>query len=177
MCEVILRNRKPLIKLLRPELGGCFHVAQNQPTTSDRINALLEEYDACYQTRDHYLTLQWTIGSIFIAAALILLGASFQVNTQTTPNKVGVLFVSLMALFLFLIWFAYFQHVQPMIDESIKRAREIEDWLNYHYYRAPVILLQSYLSRHRKGRGKIITACLLILVLLAVVVRVILIFT
>jgi len=31
----------------------------------------LEEYRACYETRDHYDSVEWTIGSIFIAGALM----------------------------------------------------------------------------------------------------------
>jgi hypothetical protein len=148
-------------------------VAQSQPTTSDRIRALLVEYDACYKTRDHYETVQWTIGSIFIAGSLILLGASFQIRIETITDRLGVLYISVVALVLFMIWFAYFEHVQPMINDSIKRAKEIEDWLNYSYGAGWLRLQTTYLSLHPKGRGRVITICLLVLMLTAVVVRVI----
>jgi hypothetical protein len=46
-------------------------VAQNQPSTSDLIHALLAEYDTCYKTRDHYDRVVWTIGSIFIGCNLL----------------------------------------------------------------------------------------------------------
>jgi hypothetical protein len=149
-------------------------VGQNQPTISDRIQALLAEYDACYQTRDRYVAVQWTIGSIFIAGALILLGGSFQIRIQTRLDLLNVLYVSVVSLVLVFIWFAYFQHVQPLIDQSYKRAKEIEDLLNYYFGAAWLQLQTRYLSQHPKGRGAIITICLLVLMLTAAVVRVIL---
>jgi uncharacterized membrane protein YdcZ (DUF606 family) len=149
-------------------------VAQNQPNLRYRIDALLAEYEACYKTRDHYDSINWTIGSIFIASVLLLLGQSFQIKIQTFTDRVSVLLIALVSFLLVVIWFVYIQHVQPTINRSIERAREIENWL-YFYGITPSndVTLQRRMNP-KGGTGKAITTCLFALMLTAVIVRVIL---
>ena len=85
-------------------------------------HALLEEYQACIQNRNHYDTIIWIIGSIFLAASLTLFGLSF--------DKDGLFWdVLLMAFFssaLMVIWFLYVSHVTPYVMMSLVRLHEIE---------------------------------------------------
>jgi hypothetical protein len=63
-------------------------MTQNQVDLQDRIKALLEEYHDCHQTRDHYDSVRWTIGSIFIASGVLLLGG-FVSNRTFTVRAFG----------------------------------------------------------------------------------------
>jgi len=150
-------------------------VAQSQPSiTSDVLNALLAEYEACYKTRDHYDSVEWTIGSIFIASSLFLLGVSFEIS-PTKITFVSVVSLCVVSLLLFGIWYAYVLHVEPYIIDSINRAREIETWVNQHYGAIWLQLQTVYLnpSKRKPGRGRAITYSLFGLILGTALVRII----
>lgn len=150
-------------------------MAQNQPSsTSDLIHALMMEYDACYKTRDHYETVQYTLGSILLTGVLIILGGSFQIKIQTITDRLGVLFIGTVSIVLVVIWFVYIHHVQPIINDSIRRALDIETLVNYYCGGQRWLQLQTILHSHEHGTGKAITGSLFVLMLAAAIVRVIL---
>ena len=86
----------------------------------NKINVLLEEYQACHRNRNHYDSLRWTIGSIFIATSLALFGLSFGRRFEE------IFVIAIFSYFLILIWYLYSQHVNPYVMSSIKRFHEIE---------------------------------------------------
>jgi hypothetical protein len=45
--------------------------------TDKEVDVLIGEYQACHRNRNHYDSVGWTIGSIFIAVSLALIGFSF----------------------------------------------------------------------------------------------------
>ena len=68
-------------------IGGSVLVIQNTPRTSDPIQALLAEYDACYMTLDHFDSMQWTIGSIFIVGVLNIFRRIFPDQNTNNPRQ------------------------------------------------------------------------------------------
>jgi hypothetical protein len=60
-----------------------------------RIDVLLEEYQACQNTRNHYDNIRWTIGSIFIAISLAIFGISF---TNEVINEQNIVILSTLFL-------------------------------------------------------------------------------
>jgi hypothetical protein len=151
-------------------------VTQKPPSMTYPVDALLTEYSACYKTRDHYESMQWTIGSIFIVGALVILGGSFQIKIQSTIDRLGVLCISAVSLVLAIIWLAYLHNVQRYIRDSRRRALEIEGWLNHYYGRVWLQLQTGYLATYKPGTAKALTYSLFVLMLAAVVMRVILAF-
>jgi len=71
--------------------------------------------------------MRWTIGSIFIAASLTLLGISLLESVALHPLQ--VLVMTSLSLALFFIWLAYSEHVEPWVKASLKRFYEIEEEL------------------------------------------------
>jgi hypothetical protein len=65
--------------------------------------------------------------------------------------------MSMVSLLLFIIWFGYEEHVNPYVQDSIKRAQEIEKWINYLYGAEWMRLKTARLSQHRRGMGTVIT--------------------
>jgi hypothetical protein len=151
-------------------------VAQNQPSiTSDVLHALMTEYDACFKAWDHYDSVEWTIGSIFIASSLFLLAVSFEVP-PTKISFVAVVSLCVVSLMLFGIWYAYVLHVEPYIKDSWNRAIQIETWINQQYGAVWLQLESRYLSKHNRGRGRAITYSLFGLILATAVARIIILF-
>jgi hypothetical protein len=138
-----------------------------QPDRKEVIDALLAEYNACHKTRDHYELIQWSIGSIFIASALLLLGVSFQIP-KVDAN--GVVFMGVVSMVLVTVWFAYHQHVDPYVQDSIDQALRIEQYL--HTYGVPAPNLQTRLHARGKGTGRIITYTLYATILALAIIRI-----
>ena len=92
-----------------------------------RIEVWLVEYKACQQNRDHYDSVRWTMGSIFIATSLTLFGVSFISEIKKEFWEVCV--IASFSLLLTMIWYAYNQHIDPYTLESIKRMHKIEQKL------------------------------------------------
>ncbi len=89
-----------------------------------KIDVLLAEYQACHRNRNHYDSVCWTIGSIFIAISLTLFGISF--IEEVRNGFWEVLLIGVLSVLLMLIWYAYSQHVNMYVLESILRLHEIE---------------------------------------------------
>lgn len=91
-----------------------------------QIDILLNEYQTCHRNRNHYDSVRWTIGSIFIVASLTLFGLSLEKNVET------VILAYCFSWSLILIWYFYSQHVNPYIMRSMIRMHAIEkklrDW-------------------------------------------------
>jgi len=88
-----------------------------------QIDVLLNEYQACHRNKNHFDSIRWTIGSIFIGASLTLFGISFE------KHLVEVLLASIFSFLLMGLWYLYFQHVNPFVMASIIRSHEIEKTL------------------------------------------------
>ena len=85
-----------------------------------QVNILLNEYQACHRNRNHYDSVRWTIGSIFIGASLALFGLSL------TMHIVVVLLAFVFSIGLVIIWYLYSSHVNPYIMRAMVRMHEIE---------------------------------------------------
>lgn len=85
-----------------------------------QISILLGEYQACHRTRNHYDSVRWTIGTIFIGTSLGLFGLSASSNIDI------VLLSGAFSIGLMFIWYLYAQHVNPYVMESLVRFHEIE---------------------------------------------------
>jgi len=96
----------------------------------NQLNIYLNEYQACYRQRNHYDSLSWTIGSLFIAASFTLFGFSFQEylinNTNKEINNIYVIFLSIISIGLIFIWYFYNQNVNPWVLAAIIRMHQIE---------------------------------------------------
>jgi hypothetical protein len=140
-------------------------------TRAERIEVLLAEYQASYMNRDHYDSVRWLIGSIFIAASFTLLGASFLDPVARDIRAVG--FLGIISIVLMLLWVLYDHRVSPWIRIALRRCAEIEDELRKLGFE---IGLHSSIreydkSHHRKSAGWYV-AVLLILVCVAWIFRV-----
>ena len=100
-----------------------------------RVDVLLAEYRACYKNRDHYESIKWTIGPIFIAASFTLFGISFVEQVKDSLIEVGMLAAFPVALFL--IWYGYSNYVRLYLRESFERMWQIEEELQELGFKAP----------------------------------------
>lgn len=91
----------------------------------------LAEYDAAVQTRNHYDSERWLIGSIFIAVIFTMFAASFQalVANSLILGALAGISVTLWCVFVY-----YDQHVQPWINAAIFRMQMIEGYLQSRGY-------------------------------------------
>lgn len=125
-----------------------------------QIDIFLNEYQACHQTRNHYDSVRWTIGSIFIGASLALFGLSLD------KPLVAVLLAFFFSFFLIIVWYLYAHHVNPYVMASIIRSHEIEKALRNMKFR-----IELHNSIHRTDdeilnlKGTIITFALFSLVI------------
>jgi hypothetical protein len=91
------------------------------------------------------------LGSIFVAASLALFGISF--TEQVGSSLINVKLTSAFAILVFLIFFAYSQHVQPWITLSIDRMKRIEDELRKMDFDIEVHhVIDEYDVRRKAGR-------------------------
>ena len=132
-----------------------------------RIDALLEEYDACLATRDHYDSVRWLIASIFVGFSLTAFGVSF---IDTANPVIPVVLLAVFSLLLFGIAIAFFEHAQPYVKESLDRALQIEYALVA--FGIPMQLQQNIRRKSSQGRGKLILIFLSIIVLSFWIIRV-----
>jgi len=136
-----------------------------------RIDAFLAEYQACHRNRNHYDSVRWTIGSIFMATSFTLFGISFMETIRNNFMEVNL--IAVFSILLTLIWYAYFQHVNLYIMTSFERFLEIETELQK--MGLDVRLHHSIVCASKckkQKRGYYITAGLLITVFLAWIVRI-----
>lgn len=94
----------------------------------NQVEIWLAEYQACQETRNHYDSVRWIIGSIFIGASLTLFGISF--GTSFIEVVVSAIF----SILLVIIWYLYAHHVNPYIMVSIIRCHAIEEELRQKTY-------------------------------------------
>lgn len=133
---------------------------------SERAKALLSEYQACHRNRNHYDSVRWTIGSIFIATSLALFGVSFWKEIIDEPQK--VLLVAIFSGALIATWYLYNRHVNPYVMASVVRFHEIEKELRRMGYS---INLHRSIATTRKMRGIWVTYLLFMVVCGASVFR------
>lgn len=135
-----------------------------------QINVWLNEYQACHRNRNHYDSVRWTIGSIFIGASLTLFGFSLGVGKNHLKE---VLLASFFSFFLVIIWYLYSQHVNSYVMTSILRLHEIEKDLRNIGYK---ITLHKSIRKMDKEilyiKGIRITFSLLFLVITMWVIRI-----
>lgn len=161
---------------------------------------LLTEYQCAHANRDHYDSVRWTIGSIFIIASLTALAATF-IEPMLRMFWQSLVLLVLSAGF-YAVFLAYDRHVVPYVKMSINRMQRIERELQLvHSYVSPLPDEELELSeKHKKdpkryplinsiprlhtmiqkvapeGRGKMILWVLTLLLILAWILRVVLFF-
>jgi len=86
--------------------------------------------------RDHYDSVRWTIGSIFIVGSLTLFGISFVEPVVRMPLQVALL--AGVSVILFGVFAAYHLHVEPYVKMSIRRLQMIEKELQTQGYVSPL---------------------------------------
>lgn len=128
-----------------------------------KIDALLVEYQACHRNRNHYDSVRWTIGSIFIATSLALFGISFL--KEVRERFIEVILITTFSLLLMIIWYAYSAHVNPYVMASTLRFHEIE--LELEKWDFDVTLHYSVWKIKQMIRGVWITYFLFLVVLSA----------
>ena len=134
----------------------------------DQINILLAEYQACHMNRDHYDSLRWTIGSIFIGTMFALYGISFL--EPLISSLKNVLAISAFSLMIFTIWIFYHRYVGKFVNFSIERAKKIEEKLVFSGYE--IGLHTDITAGTKKGHGKIIVRILCVVVFLVWIIRI-----
>jgi len=86
------------------------------------LDILLVEYQCAHMNRDHYDSVRWTIGSIFIIASLTAFGASLVESVTQTQ----VLLLCFASGFLYGVWLLYNWHIEPYVKMSLARLQGIE---------------------------------------------------
>ena len=120
--------------------------------------------------RDHYESVLWTMGTVFVATSLALFGISFLKDVVGTGKFERVALMALFSLFLFAVWLAYVQHVGPWIRTSLNRCREIEELLSQFKFglrETPKFQTSIWKESQKQRRGIWITSSLLSALLLA----------
>lgn len=121
--------------------------------------------------RDHYESVLWTMGTIFIAASVTLFGLSY----YQSPKPEEVLLMGIFSVVLFLVWLTYVRHVQPYIDISLSRLPEIERTLQgLGYLDIPRLHTEIRARTGVRREGKYITGWLFFLVFFAWAARILL---
>jgi hypothetical protein len=146
--------------------------------TDDNLQVLLASYQAAIMSRDHYDSVRWTIGSVFIGAELATYGISFL-------STLGLAEITALAIFseaLLAIFVLYDQLVQPYIDLSFMVCREIEERLKTKYDFPALHTeitertwneLTEKSKRTDKLRGKYVFDAFILIIMLSWVVRVV----
>jgi len=121
-----------------------------------RVQALLSEYHACHLNRNHFDTLRWTIGSIFIAASLALLSISFLQDVKDSPQG-EVEWLALFSLLLMVVWFVYHRYTNRFVVLSLQRMWNIEESLRNLDVGLDTELHTFIKKKTRKGLGRLTT--------------------
>lgn len=124
-----------------------------------QINIYLNEYQACHRNRDNYASIRWSVGSIFIAGSLTLVGLSFPLI-----QKAELLALMVISFLLMVVWFLYNQKLTKYTLLSIFRMHEIEQELRNMGYK---IRLHKSIFKPPEIRGTHINFILCSTVILA----------
>ncbi len=117
------------------------------------LDILLAEYQAAHVNRDHYDSIRWIIGSIFIAASFTVLGISFVEPATRTPRH-GLLLL-IVSGGIFLVWLLYNWQIEPYNKLSIYRLQTIEKELFEKYkHVSPLGEKDLELSKWNERMGK-----------------------
>jgi hypothetical protein len=140
-----------------------------------KIDILLAEYQNTLGNRNHYESVQWTIGTLFIAASLTSLGVSFL--RDVSCNSEAVLMICIFSLLLVGVWVAYNLHSQPYVDTSHLRLQQIEKEIR-RLARTTYPTLHKDIHEAKKGRrlGTYITISMVLVLVSAWLTRVWLLF-
>jgi arginyl-tRNA--protein-N-Asp/Glu arginylyltransferase len=92
----------------------------------------LAEYAAANDTRAHYDSTRWLIGSIFIAASFTLFASSFL--DQLSGNIIALGSVVAISIILWFVFVFYDVHVTPWIQGAIARCHKIEETMRAEGY-------------------------------------------
>jgi len=133
-----------------------------------KVDVLLEEYQACHRNRNHYDSVRWTIGSIFIAISSAIFGVSLTKDVMDEPNIIMLLAV--FSLVLIFVWYLFVQHVNPYVWQSIIRFHEIEKELRE--MRFDIRLHKSIYNVKQKMKGIYITCILLMAFIIVWLLRI-----
>ena len=134
------------------------------------VDVLLQEYQACHRNRNHYDSIRWSIGSIFIAISSAVFGISLTAEVIDTLNL--VITMAFFSLALILAWYFFVQHVNPYVWLSVVRFHEIEQELRNLGYN--IRLHKSIYGNKQFVKGKHITFLILLIFTFAWFFRIIL---
>jgi len=130
------------------------------------VDVLLHEYRACHMNRDHYESVKWMIGSIFIAAIFTLLGLSFVEKIRYSPIEVA--FLVTLSFLLMIIWLFVNEHVRWYVKASLERSYEIEETLRASSFD---IGLHKTIRKRSQTSGRWVDIFLMVVVFGACIIR------
>lgn len=130
----------------------------------------MTEYQACNDTRNHYDNICWVIGSIFIATAFLIFGASF--TAEVMPSLKYNLLLAFTSITVLSIWYVFAQHIYPFVWLAVVRCHQIEQNLRTLGYN--VKLQKSIFDYKQKLKGNYIVFGILVLIDVAWLARIIL---
>jgi len=93
-------------------------------TDEKKIDILLQEYQQTLSNRNHYHSIRWTMGTVFIAATFSLFGVSFLKELLDQPEKVVTMGV--FSLLVLAVWVAFSIHGQTYVNACHIRLNQIE---------------------------------------------------
>jgi len=150
-------------------IGLVSTILSDNERLKNKVDVLLAQYQACNATRDHYDSVRWIMGSIFIGASLAALSMSFTDHI----TAVQVLFIAIFSIALLVIWIKYDDHVQPWIDTSLELAKKTENdlsdlGLNLRLHH---LIRNEDEKQHKTRKGRNIRRYLVLVVVIAWAVR------
>jgi hypothetical protein len=124
------------------------------------LDILLSAYQMCNANRDHYDSERWIIGSVFLGASV----AAFGISYLNSNSLLDVVAIALFSQLLFSIFVLYDQLVQPYVDISLARSREIEKTLDAEFGKGPGLhLLIHERTENRRLKGKYLVRTLIVI--------------
>jgi hypothetical protein len=140
----------------------------NDKIRQEKIQVWLKEYEVCHCARNHFDTIRWTIGSIFLVVSFALLGLSFQKDIAGDPPMITL--ITFFSVFPVVIWLLYDRLLQPYIDSCYERIWKIEEELRAQGM--DIWLNTNMKQDFPKGRGKRILYLATSLILAIAILRI-----
>ena len=125
---------------------------KDRSRAQDRIEILLNEYRACHMNRDNYTRIRWSVGSIFLAASIALIGISISQGEKI--RDIEIISLMIISVFLFLVWHIYNNRILSIYTMmSIRRMHQIERQLRIMRLHRDIYAFQK---KNTKWKGQYI---------------------
>jgi hypothetical protein len=113
------------------------------PTTPEKKELSREEkenyrleYQMCQEMLRHYDTLNWQIGSIFIAAVFLLVGTSLPGLLESAAKfEYGFPLIIALSAILMFAWLIFFLRHRAIYNVRNYRLKKLEELLGYEQYK------------------------------------------